>query len=64
VLISSEQAQPTFDVLPALFVLERSAHGLRDKRTSAPTTDTRVELCDEVIVKRYVHAHGHKLTHN
>ena len=64
VLVPRERPETGFDVLPALFVLERLANGLGDEHAAASPPDAPVEPLHELAVKRYVQTHGHNLAHS
>ncbi|HLB20608.1 MAG TPA: hypothetical protein VK605_00745, partial [Solirubrobacteraceae bacterium] len=63
VLASGERTQARFDVVPATFVLERTAYRLADESTAASPANATIELCHELILEAYVQTHGHKVTH-
>jgi CMP/dCMP kinase len=63
-VLSGKAADPGFDVLPALLVLEGLAHGLRDEHTTTSPPDAPVESLHKVVVQSNVQTHGHNLAHS
>ncbi len=52
-----------FDLLPAPFVLQSAFDQRRDEGAAPARAGAPVELCDEVIVQRYVYMHGLLVAH-
>lgn len=49
--------------LPAVVVVQRSFDRSRDVCAASARAHPAVELFDEIVSKRYVHSHGHRLAH-
>lgn len=58
-----DRVERRLDQLPATIFLERLPHRLGDERAAAAPAHAAIEIPNEVLFKRYVYTHGHKLAH-
>ena len=47
--------------LPALLIVQRTLHRLRDEPAPSASPDPLVEAADDLLIQRDVHSHSHKL---
>lgn len=46
-----------------MLIIQCVPHGTRDEGAASPDTDSPVQRSHEIILKGYVHPHGHMMAH-